>query len=115
MQLLCGWSEENDTECLGILPHQVRRFANIDQKVPHMGWNALASPSLQLFDGVPSGSRVYFVHSYFVEPCADTIATTTYGEAFSAAIRRDNFFGVQFHPEKSGTFGSKILENFLSA
>ena len=115
MQLLCGRSEENDAECLGILPYRVRRFANADHKVPHMGWNTLVGPSMELFKGVPAGSRVYFVHGYYVEQCADTIATTTYGETFSAAVRRDNFFGVQFHPEKSGDVGARILANFLSA
>ena len=115
MQLLCSRSDENDTECLGVLSYYVRRFADIDQKVPHMGWNDISDLSPQLFDGVSAGSRVYFVHSYFVEPCAETIATTIYGQAFSAAVQRGNFFGVQFHPEKSGAVGARILENFLSA
>ena len=114
MQLLCGHSDENDTECLGIVPYQVEKFSSIDQKVPQMGWNTIADLSSPLFEGVPEGSRVYFVHSYFVERCHDTIATSNYGSNFSAAIRKNNFFGVQFHPEKSGEVGARVLKNFLN-
>ena len=114
MQLLCGHSEENDAVCLGILPNRVRRFAASDLKVPHMGWNTLASMRSPLFDGVAENSYAYFVHGYYVEPSRETIATCSYGVEFAAAVNHDNFYAVQFHPEKSGAAGDKVLENFLS-
>jgi glutamine amidotransferase len=113
MQLMCDRSEENDTQCLGILPYTVKRFANDALKVPQMGWNTIRDLASPLFEGVLEDERLYFVHSYFVESCEQTIAVAEYGSKFSAAIQRDNFFGVQFHPEKSGPAGAKILENFL--
>lgn len=113
MQLMCERSEENNTQCLGILPYTVKQFANDAMKVPQMGWNTIADLSSPLFDGISEDERLYFVHSYFVDSCEQTIAVAEYGTKFSAAIRRDNFFGVQFHPEKSGPAGAKILENFL--
>ncbi|MBX2815809.1 MAG: imidazole glycerol phosphate synthase subunit HisH, partial [Saprospiraceae bacterium] len=114
MQLMCRWSEENDTECLGILDADVRRFRPVDgEKVPHMGWNTLSEASSPLFSPSMQGAYVYFVHSYYVESTSHTIATCHYGHPFSAAMQKDNFFATQFHPEKSGPIGAKILENFI--
>jgi glutamine amidotransferase len=114
LQLMCRASEENDTECLGIFDARVRRFvASPTLKVPHMGWNRIENLQGPLFAGVDKGSYVYYVHSYAPELCPQTIATTDYGGLFSAAVGRDNFFGTQFHPEKSGALGALILKNFL--
>ena len=111
-QLMCSWSEERDTECIGIFNQPVRRFPE-DLKVPHMGWNSLESVRGELFDESLKGAYVYFVHSYYVPVCEDTVAETEYMVPFSAAIQRGNFFATQFHPEKSGGPGEKILSNFL--
>ena len=112
MQLMCGHSEEGDTDCLGIFPESVKRFTQAE-RVPHMGWNSLQNHQGPLFEGIPEGSDVYFVHSYYVEDGHDTSAVTSYGERFAAALQKGNYYGVQFHPEKSGPIGQKILENFL--
>lgn len=113
MQLMCSYSDENETECLGILPYHVRRFESDTLKVPHTGWNRITNLRSPLFVGVAEGSHVYFVHGYYVEHGADTTAVTEYGHEFSSAVDRDNFQAIQFHPEKSGEVGSRILENFL--
>lgn len=113
MQLLCAFSEENKTDCLGILPHRVRRFAGENLKVPQMGWNNVFNLKTDLLAGVAENSYVYFVHGFYVEASAETIATCDYGVNFSAAIRHENFYAVQFHAEKSGAVGERILENFL--
>lgn len=113
MQLLCAKSEENDTECLGLLPYIVRRFASDDLTVPHMGWNNIAELRSPLFDGISERERMYFVHSYYVEHNDNTTAAAEYGIKFSAAVSTGNFYAVQFHPEKSGEAGSRILKNFL--
>ncbi|MFT6997405.1 MAG: glutamine amidotransferase [Cryomorphaceae bacterium] len=112
MQLMCSHSEEGDTDCLGIFPEKVKRF-EADKRVPHMGWNELTEMKASLFEGLPDRADVYFVHSYFVELGSDTSAKSEYGHPFTAALQRDNFYGVQFHPEKSGETGAKILSNFL--
>lgn len=113
MQLMCVSSEENDTECLGIFPYRVRRFAGIGTKVPHMGWNTVGDLRSSLFEGVGSDPYLYFVHGYYVEIGEPTTASCIYDGCFSAAVSRRNFHGVQFHPEKSGSVGQTILENFL--
>lgn len=116
MQLLCEFSEENSTECLKILPHRVRRFKPENLKAPQIGWNNLFDLKSDLFAGVEENSYVYFVHGFYVEADdgeKETIATCDYGGNFTAAARRENFYAVQFHPEKSGAVGAKILENFL--
>ena len=113
LQLMCAHSEESDTPCMGIFPNRVRKFPAGDLKVPHMGWNTIEQLRSPLFRDLVDGSYVYYVHSYAPELGADTIATTTYGITFSGAIARDNFFGTQFHPEKSGRAGEIILQNFL--
>jgi glutamine amidotransferase len=113
MQLLADFSEENDTKCLGILPQTVKRFDAGDLKVPHMGWNNLDTLRSPIFEGVAEGERVYFVHGYYLDESEATIAAAEYGPRFSAAVQKDNFFGVQFHPEKSAETGAKILANFL--
>jgi glutamine amidotransferase len=113
MQLLCEHSEENDTQCLGIVPGRVRRFANTDLKVPHMGWNSVSEMNSSLFDGVPDNSYAYFVHGFYVERSSDTVASTNYGTTFAAAMNYKNYYAVQFHPEKSGVVGEQILKNFL--
>ena len=114
VQLLCRHSEENDTECLGIFENEVRRFDLPGLKVPHMGWNSINGLRTPLFDGIDEGAYVYYVHSFAAELCPATIATTDYGGGFSAALHRDNFYGTQFHPEKSGATGARIIQNFLT-
>lgn len=116
MQLLCTHSEEGDVDCLGLVDASVRRFGECDGlRVPHMGWNRVeaVAPNPLFADGAGNG-WAYFVHSYAVPVCAATLATCDHGGAFSAAIGRDNFFGVQFHPERSADFGMATLRNFLS-
>lgn len=113
MQLMCAFSEENSTECLGIFPHRVHKFVSDSLKIPHIGWNRIEKLRSPLFEGVPEGERVYFVHGYFVGVGDDTTAITVYGEEFSSALAKDNFHAIQFHPEKSGEAGARILENFL--
>ncbi|RMG61287.1 MAG: imidazole glycerol phosphate synthase subunit HisH [Bacteroidetes bacterium] len=114
LQLMCRHSEEGDTPCLGIFDLAVKRFPAGDQKVPHMGWNLLEDLQTPLLQGLGERPFVYFVHSYYAETSPHTIARTDYMLPFSAAIHRDNFYATQFHPEKSGTVGAKILENFLA-
>ncbi|RMG83860.1 MAG: imidazole glycerol phosphate synthase subunit HisH [Bacteroidetes bacterium] len=116
MQLMCEFSEEGDTECLGIFPLRVRKFCPPapEIKVPHMGWNRIQAVKSPLFDPGLEGEFVYFVHGFYVEKSAFTIATTDYILPFSAAIRKDNFFATQFHPEKSGRVGASVLANFLA-
>ncbi len=114
MHLLCSSSDENDTKCLGLLPYRVRRFLGDGLKVPHMGWNQLADLRGPLFEGIAEGEFVYFVHSYFVESGDHTTAECIYGEKFTAALSYENFHAVQFHAEKSGKVGERILENFLN-
>ena len=116
MQLMCRGSEEGPVECMGLFDTRVRRFTEMpDAKVPHMGWNSIGNLESKLFKGVSEGSCVYFVHSYYPGLCTDTIATCRHGSTlFSAALRWENFYGTQFHPEKSGSVGSAILQNFLA-
>jgi glutamine amidotransferase len=114
MQLLCSSSDENDTECLRLLPYRVRRFSGNGLKVPHMGWNQINHLRGPLFEGVAAGEFVYFVHGYCVEPGDHTTAVCNYGEQFTAALSFQNFHAVQFHTEKSGEVGERILENFLN-
>lgn len=114
-QLMCAHSEEGDVDCIGIFPKSVRMFTPCNHciKVPEMGWNRLYDLSSKLFDGVREGDYVYFVHSFYVPQCEFTIATADYSVPYSAALHRDNFWAVQFHPEKSGKVGERILQNFL--
>ena len=117
MQLLCDSSEEGNTGCLGVFTPTVRRFnPGSGDKVPHMGWNTVTGLKGPLFRGIPEGTFFYFVHSYYPELAeGQTVAVTEYsGRRFSAALQRGNFFGTQFHPEKSGPAGSTLLDNFLS-
>lgn len=115
LQLFCRHSEENDTSCLDIFPNLVKKFEsnNGKQKVPHMGWNTINGLKGPLFHKVQENAYLYFVHSYYAELNTHTCAQTTYGQAFSAGLVKDNFFAVQFHPEKSGKTGQQILDNFL--
>lgn len=115
MQLLCAHSEEGDTTCLGLIPASVRRFVEAPGlRVPHMGWNQLCTKQAHpLLAGLGDDDQAYFVHSYAV-PVGDwSLATSDYGEVFSAVIARDNFHGMQFHPERSAAVGAKLLQNFL--
>lgn len=116
MQLMCRHSEEGDVDCLGIFNADVRRFVpqRHEDKVPHMGWNTLNNVKNPLLDVSLEGKFVYFVHSYYVPLCEHTIATTDYIHPFSAALQKDNFYATQFHPEKSGSVGERILKNFLT-
>ena len=115
MQVMCRHSEEGDVDCLGIFDARVKRFVPAPEvKVPHMGWNRIGNLESKLFRGMDGGSYVYFVHSYYPELCPDTIATATHGVMFSAALKYENFYGTQFHPEKSGDVGECIIANFLN-
>ena len=116
MQLLCRHSEEGDVDCLGIFDAEVKKFqpTHPEDKVPHMGWNTLTHTSSPLFKGFGTNEFVYFVHSYYVPVNPYTIAVTDYVVPFSAALHKDNFYATQFHPEKSGSVGERILKNFLN-
>lgn len=113
MQLLCEFSEENSTECLGILPYRVRQFSTENLKVPQIGWNNVFNLKGRLFEGIAENAYAYFVHGYYVESGEETVANCDYGIEYSAAVEHENYYAVQFHPEKSGEIGAKILENFL--
>lgn len=122
LQLLCNFSEEGNTKCLSIFDSVVKKFDEnvfqnknlIPYKIPHMGWNTIDHLSSPLMKDVTENSYVYFVHSYYAEVAAETIATTDYINPFSAAMHTNNFYGVQFHTEKSGLAGEQILSNFLN-
>jgi glutamine amidotransferase len=116
-QLLCDYSEENDTPCLGVFPVKVKKFipeSYLEFKVPHVGWNNLLDLKNPLLEGLNEESYVYYVHSYYCELSEYTIAQTHYIHDFAALMHRDNFYAMQAHPEKSGKVGERILENFLS-
>jgi imidazole glycerol-phosphate synthase subunit HisH len=116
MQLMCRHSAENDTNCLGIFEEQVLAFkaTEMTQKVPQMGWNNIMNLKTDLFKAVPENSFAYFVHGYYAGLGDNTIATTDYIQAYSSGLHRDNFYGVQFHPEKSAEVGEQIIQNFLA-
>jgi glutamine amidotransferase len=121
MQLLCNHSEENNTTCLGIVPIQVKKFlfpapsgeAVGVRKVPQIGWNNIYNLKSELFKGIDDKSFIYNVHSYYAEDSEYTIATCNYGIEYAAAVKKDNFYGVQFHTEKSAVIGDRILKNFI--
>ena len=113
MQLMCAHSEENDTTCLGIFDEKVKHFTGVGFKIPQIGWNNLTHLKSHLFNGIAPNTYMYFVHGYYVESCENAIATTNYINEYSSAIHKSNFYAVQFHPEKSGAEGQKILENFI--
>jgi glutamine amidotransferase len=117
MQLMCRHSEEGNVDCLGIFDAQVQKFEadpSKGVKVPHMGWNSITDLRTGLFEGLSEGEFVYFVHSFAADVCEDTIAVSENGRRFSAALRKGNFYGAQFHPEKSGDVGERILKNFMN-
>lgn len=115
MQLLCRHSEEGNTDCLGLFDVDVKRFqpTNHEEKVPQIGWNTIDQTSSPLFKGFSKPEFVYYVHSYYVPECDFTIARTSFCTDYSAALHKDNFYATQFHPEKSGRVGERILRNFL--
>jgi len=116
LQLLCKYSEEGDVNCLGLFDIDVRKFQSPSKeklKVPHTGWNTITGLKSDLFKGIPEDSYMYFVHSYYAEMGINAISTTDYISCFSSALQKDNFYAVQFHPEKSGDDGQKLLENFM--
>ncbi|NNK86667.1 MAG: imidazole glycerol phosphate synthase subunit HisH [Flavobacteriaceae bacterium] len=113
MQLLCLSTEENDTKGLGIFQTHVKRFSN-QVKVPHMGWNTITGLRSHLFDKIEENAYMYLVHSYYAENCREAVAHTFYDVEYASALQHNNFFGVQFHPEKSSTSGEQLLINFLN-
>jgi imidazole glycerol-phosphate synthase subunit HisH len=119
LQLMCSYSEERETRCLGIFDEKVKRFTpepgrETTDKVPHMGWNSISNLKTGIFSPAMEQQFVYFVHSYYAEIGEHTTAECTYIKPFSAALNKGNFFATQFHPEKSGTFGAEILKNFIN-
>lgn len=124
MQLMCSYSEENDTECLGIFNERVARFKDHSTsgltsqtsqlKVPQIGWNNIYNLSTDLFKGIDENSYCYFVHSYYASLGEHTVAATDYIQPYSSALHKNNFYGVQFHPEKSAATGEQILRNFIN-
>jgi glutamine amidotransferase len=116
MQLMCAHSEENDTECLGIFAEPVKKFlpGASGLKVPQIGWNKVTDTRIRIFENIPDGSYFYFVHSYYAASGEHTIGTSNYTLPYSAALHRDNFYGVQFHPEKSAAAGEQLLKNFIA-
>jgi len=118
LQLMCRHSEENDTPCIGIFDASVKRFEPDSKeiykyKVPHMGWNSLYDLKNSIFDPSINGQYVYFVHSFYAELSDETAAVSNYINPFSASLHKDNFYATQFHPEKSGPVGERILKNFI--
>jgi glutamine amidotransferase len=113
MQLMCLHTEEGNTEGLGIFQTKVKRFSD-DVKVPQMGWNVIKDLKSDLFKGIKENEYMYLVHSYYAEHCNETIAKTDYGINYASALQHENFYGTQFHPEKSGNEGTKILRNFIN-
>jgi glutamine amidotransferase len=116
MQLMCTHSTENDTACLGIFEEQVKQFETSDPsiKVPQIGWNTITALKTPLFKGIAENSFAYFVHGYYAAKGKHTIATTNYIQDYSSALQKDNFYGVQFHPEKSARVGEQIIQDFLA-
>ena len=116
MQLMCTYSEENDTACLGVFEERVKKFnaPGLPFKVPQIGWNNIYDLKSKLFDKVPENSYCYFVHGYYAAAGEHSIGTTDYILPYSSALQKNNFYGVQFHPEKSAAVGEQILKNFLS-
>jgi glutamine amidotransferase len=116
MQLMCTHSTENDTACLGIFEEQVKHFETLDNtiKVPQMGWNTITELKTPLFNRISENSYAYFVHGYYAAKGKHTIATTNYIQEYSSALHKNNFYGVQFHPEKSALVGEQIIQNFLA-
>ncbi|MCR5042706.1 MAG: imidazole glycerol phosphate synthase subunit HisH [Bacteroidaceae bacterium] len=116
MQLLCRHSEEQNTDCLGVFDVDVKRFVpqRHEDKVPQMGWNTIEQTKSELFKGFEKPEFVYFIHSFYVPTCEWTIATTDYIQPYSSALHKDNFYATQFHPEKSGSVGERILTNFIT-
>ena len=112
MQLMCNSSEEGNTKGLGIFNVDIKRFSN-SVKVPQMGWNVISDLKSDLFNGIKENEFMYLVHSFYAEKCTEMIAKTDYEIEYASALQKDNFYGVQFHPEKSGIMGEKILKNFL--
>lgn len=113
MQLLCEHSEEGNTTCLGIFPQKVKKFKSESFKVPQIGWNTIYDLRSPLFQNINENSYVYFVHGYFAELGENTISKTNYITEYSSALHKNNFYGAQFHPEKSGDIGEQILKNFI--
>ena len=113
MQLMCNSSEEGNTKGLGIFNVAIKRFSN-EVKVPQMGWNTISNLKSDLFKDVEENEFMYLVHSFYAENCKEAIATTTYETSYATALQKDNFYGTQFHPEKSGIAGEQILKNFLA-
>lgn len=114
MQLLCEHSEENDTRCLNIIPVRVKKFnSSVHLKVPQVGWNTIFELQSPLFKDIPDKSYIYNVHSYYAEDSPYTIAKCDYGLEYAAAIKKANFYGVQFHTEKSAAVGDRIIKNFI--
>lgn len=114
MQIMCSHSQEGDVDCLSIFPNRVLSLDAPNLKVPHIGWNSIEDLRSPIYSGFTGGEYVYYVHSFGAEVDNNTVATTTYGTKFSASLGRDNFYGCQFHPEKSGEVGERILRNFLA-
>ena len=116
MQLMCTHSTENNTNCLGIFEEQVKQFETADPtiKIPQIGWNTITALKTPLFKGIAENSFAYFVHGYYAAKGQHTIATTNYIQEYSSALHKDNFYGLQFHPEKSALVGEQIIQNFLS-
>ena len=113
MQLMCNQTDEGNTKGLEIFDVNVKRFSN-KVKVPHMGWNTITNLKSKLFEGIPDKEYMYLVHSFYAEENENSIATTDYEISYASALHKDNFYGVQFHPEKSGKSGERILKNFLN-
>ena len=113
MQLFCEHTEEGDVQGLGIVKGTVKRFST-EVKVPQMGWNSIHNLKGELFEGITDGAYMYLVHSYFVQNCAETVANANYDGSYSVALQKDNFYGVQFHHEKSSKAGSRLLQHFLA-
>lgn len=112
MQLMCNSSEEGNTKGLGVFDVDVHRFDSA-VKVPQIGWNQISNLKTELFEAIKENEFIYLVHSFYAPICSETIATTNYGLQYSTALQKDNFYGTQFHPEKSSKAGTKILKNFL--